>query len=60
MIHIKGPPRFTNSLHTPAALPPFTTESKITKRGINLPSRHSNMPQKLSSIRKKLIGRLQR
>jgi hypothetical protein len=44
VIHIKGPPSFTNSLHTPTALPALTTESKITKRGLNIPGRHSNMP----------------
>lgn len=56
MIHIKGPPSFTNSPHTPTGLPQYTTASKITKPARNIPSRHSNTPLKLSSIRKKRIG----
>ena len=59
MIHTKELPSFMNSLHTLTALLPFITAKKITKRDTNIPSRHSNTPRKLSSIRKKPIGNLQ-
>jgi hypothetical protein len=57
VIHTRKLPSFTNLLCTHAALPLYTTASKITKPAKNIPSRqHWNTPGRLSSIRKKLIG----
>jgi len=47
---------FHNSPHMRTVLPPHTTGKKITRPGTSIPSKPWNMPIKLSSGRKKLIG----
>ncbi|HXM92914.1 MAG TPA: hypothetical protein VOA64_01465 [Candidatus Dormibacteraeota bacterium] len=56
MTRTKGLRNFTNSLRTRTVLPLRTTGKKITRQDTNIPSKHWNMPIKLSNGRKKLIG----
>jgi hypothetical protein len=56
MNRIKELPNSTNMPLTRIVLPLHTTRKKITRAGTSIPSRPWNMPIKLSSGRKKLIG----
>ena len=60
MTRIKELPNSTNSPHTRTASPPRTTRKEITKPDTSIPSKQWNMPIKLSSGLKKLIGNPQR
>ena len=58
MTRTKELPSSTNSPHTRTVLPPRTTGKKITRPDMNIPNKHWNMPIRLSSGRRKLIGSL--
>ena len=49
----------TNSPHTLTALPPPTTEKRVTRLDASFPNQPWNMPMELSSRRKKHIVNLQ-
>jgi hypothetical protein len=56
MTRTKELPNSTNSPHTRTVPPPRTTGKKITRPDTSIQNKRWNMPIKLSSGRKKLIG----
>jgi hypothetical protein len=56
MTRTKELPISMNSPHTHTVPPPRTMGKKIIRPDTSIPSKHWNMPIKLSSGRKKLIG----